>query len=171
METKKCTKCKINKSFDKFHKNNRYKDNLTTWCKQCFKEHQAHNLAKKRQDPEWVEKERKRDRDRNRVKKVNKNQQLNSKRYFNKYPEKKKARIKSQKMKPKTKGNQLHHWSYNEEHYKDVIELTRKDHMKAHRFLIYDQERMMYRGLDGVLLDTKLRHLNYILDVIENKED
>jgi len=28
--------------------------------------------------------------------------------------------------------------------------------------MAYDQERMQYRGLDGLLLDTKERHLEYL---------
>ena len=46
-----------------------------------------------------------------------------------------------------------------------------KDHIKAHRFIIYDQERMMYRRLDGVLLDKKEKHFEYILEKIENEPD
>ena len=43
-----------------------------------------------------------------------------------------------------------------------------EDHFKAHRFLVYDQERMMYRTIGGVLLDTKEAHHKYILDYIKN---
>ena len=66
-------------------------------------------------------------------------------------------------MKAKTHGNNLHHWSYNDEHFKDVIELNVKDHAMVHRHIIYDQERMMYRDLDGVLLDTRERHIEYCI--------
>ena len=59
-------------------------------------------------------------------------------RYRKKYPEKYAALKKTANIKAKTKGNNLHHWSYNEEHYKGVIELTVKDHNKAHRFMKYD---------------------------------
>ena len=30
-----------------------------------------------------------------------------------------------------------------------------------HRFIMYDQERMMYRKLNGELLDTREKHLEY----------
>ena len=44
--------------------------------------------------------------------------------------------------------------------------------MKAHRFIVYDQERMMYRRYDtNELLDTKEKHESFILFCIENKED
>ena len=81
--------------------------------------------------------------------------------YKNKYPEKYIARNKSQRL-PCKKGNQLHHWSYNEEHYKDVIELSVSDHAVLHRNIIYDQERMMYRNTDGILLDTKDSHIELL---------
>ena len=81
--------------------------------------------------------------------------------YKNKYPEKYIARNKSKRL-PCEKGNQLHHWSYNEEHYKDVIELSVSDHALLHRNMVYDQERMMYRNTDGILLDTKESHIELI---------
>ena len=65
----------------------------------------------------------------------------------------------------------MHHWSYQKNHAKDMIDMTPKDHAKAHRFLVYDQERMMYRNLDGVLLDTRERHETYIRHMIEVMED
>ena len=34
--------------------------------------------------------------------------------------------------------------------------------MAAHRFLRYDEETMLYRTVDGELLDTKEKHENYI---------
>jgi len=69
-------------------------------------------------------------------------------------------------------GAEKHHWSYNSEHYKDVIWLSTKDHKKAHRFIIYDQERMMYRRIDNLqLLDTKEYHEGYIKSIILTEED
>ena len=93
-------------------------------------------------------------------------------RYKEKYPEKRISRNYISHLKTSVEGNHLHHWSYNEEHYKDVIEVTEKEHNKAHRFLIYDQERFMYRRTDTFeLLDTRERHEQYIKYVIENEED
>lgn len=66
-------------------------------------------------------------------------------------------------MKPQTEGNELHHWSYNQEHYKDVIELVVLDHKKAHRYMVYDPERKMYRRADNnILLDTRESHIEFI---------
>ena len=88
-------------------------------------------------------------------------EKLRNSNHRKKYPEKYKARNKSQRI-PCQKGNQLHHWSYNEEHYKDVIELSVSDHALLHRNMIYDQERMMYRNTDGILLDAKESHIELL---------
>jgi hypothetical protein len=90
--------------------------------------------------------------------------------YIKKYPEKEYAHQNiHRKMKLSEKGNNFHHWSYKKEHKFDVIEMSFSDHMKLHRFMVYDQERMMYRDLNGVLLDTKERHLEYF-ESIKNKD-
>lgn len=44
--------------------------------------------------------------------------------------------------------------------------------MKAHRFIVYDQERFMYRRYDtNELLYTKQKHYDFIKFCIDNKED
>ena len=69
-------------------------------------------------------------------------------------------------------GAEKHHWSYNDEHFKDVIWLSKKEHNKAHRFIVYDQERKMYRNcFTNVLLDTKQSHETFIKYCITNQED
>ncbi len=75
-------------------------------------------------------------------------------------------------MKKPFEDAEKHHWSYNLEHVKDVIWLTKKDHNKAHRFIIYDQERFMYRRYDNnILLDTIESHETFIRACIVNEED
>jgi hypothetical protein len=91
--------------------------------------------------------------------------------YNKTYPEKYAAKCASGNMKSPFEGAEKHHWSYNKEHYKDVIWLSKKDHMKAHRFIKYDQERMMYRDLNGYLLETKARHEQYIRLKVKFEKD
>jgi len=124
----------------------------------------------KMQDTAWVEKERKRNRKRNKnVKRVQDPSRI--KKYYQRFPEKEKAKNISQHIKV-SDGFEKHHWSYNDEHLKDVIELTMLQHKKAHRFIIYDQEQKMYRRYDNLeLLDTRERHQEFIFDCIKNKED
>ena len=67
---------------------------------------------------------------------------------------------------PVPDGMDRHHWSYNEEHRKDIIPLTTKDHAKIHRYMTFDKSVLMYRQLDGKLLNTKAkarRYYDYVL--------
>ena len=43
----------------------------------------------------------------------------------------------------------MHHWNYNIEFAKDVIELSVSDHAKIHRFIKYDKKTFMYKDLNG----------------------
>lgn len=185
MKTKKeCIRCGEAKGLSHFYKHKAMADGHLNKCSFCCKKEAKEREEKLRQNPEWVEKEKERGRkkyyrlgykEKSRidvlkrkekgtykkplVDKLKNKEAIN--RYAEKYPEKANARVKSQRLKPKIKGNELHHWSYNEEHYKDVIELNIADHNLVHRKTIYDQERMMYRTLDGVLLDTKEAAIEY----------
>jgi len=77
------------------------------------------------------------------------------------YPEKVAAQSAANSL-PTQEGKHKHHWSYNLDHWKNVIYLTPSEHRLAHYYIRYDQERMMYRRLDGTLLATKSEHLAYI---------
>jgi len=163
---KKCRVCEIEKTIEDFEvcgggrKTNR--------CKLCKNKASKEYRIKKSLDSDYLRKERKRAREKyHRLnyndKPVNKNTtRLAVKKWREKYPEKTEAHVKSRKLKAKIQGNHLHHWSYNEEHFKDVIELSVHGHNQVHRFTIYDQERKMYRvASDGLLLDTRLKCVNY----------
>jgi hypothetical protein len=171
-QTKLCKKCMEIMPLSAFYKHAQMSDGYFNKCKECIKKE-----AKIRyQDPSEAEYQRKRGREKYRrlYKGVSQGDSDEKKRYMSeykrKYPEKSTARGKTFRMNRK-EGHHLHHWSYNAIHGRDVIELSIKDHAKAHRFLVYDQERMMYRNLEGVLLDTRERHETYIRHMIEVMED
>jgi hypothetical protein len=171
MSTKVCFKCKEEKNLDSFYKHSRMKDGCLNKCKGCTKDDVHKNYSVKRTDPILVEKERKRGRDKyyrlNYSERKNKKERITDERYFEKFPEKKKAMsILGKKIKVEP-GFHRHHWSYNDEHFLDIIIISIKDHNTSHRYLVYDQERMMYRTTENILLDSKEKHLEYINSKIE----
>ena len=82
--------------------------------------------------------------------------------YNQRYPEKYLATVYTGIYLTKVPGMNLHHWSYNQEDWLDIIELEVRDHHFLHRYMTYDQERMMFRNLDGILLDSREKHLEYL---------
>ncbi len=165
---KKCRECGELKDLPMFYKHVNMPDGYLNQCKACT----GKRIAKREQelrlnDPNWKEKEKKRHRDKyyrlgykEKHKPSYESKKETMARYKQKFPEKIQAHyVAMKKVKAKIKGNHLHHWSYNAEHFLDVIELTEQEHNKIHRYMIYDQERKMYRNLDGILLDTKEAHL------------
>lgn len=166
MGNKECFKCKKVKPIFKFYKHKKMLDGHLNKCKSCTKEDVKLREENLKKDPEWVEKEKYRHRekyhrldykDKHKPSAEKKKQIID--RYKSKYPEKFLAKNKSQSI-FREKGEELHHWSYKEEHYKDVIPLTIEDHNLLHRFLKYDKSTFLYKDPLGNLLNTKEKHLN-----------
>lgn len=174
---KKCFICNIEKPITEFYKHPTTSDGHLGKCKECTKKYVKSWKKEAYKNPEYVEKENAKARERGKVRwkdgrikpPPTKIKTATIYRYFDKYPEKVKGAIAVRKL-TRLPSESLHHWSYNDEHLKDIIRLSKADHYKAHRFIIYDQERMMYRRSDtNELLDTKENHEQYIFYCIKNK--
>ena len=173
MITKVCFRCGKEKPLSQYYKHSQMSDGHLNKCKSCTKADSKKRHERIISTFEGLEKERARHREkyhrlgyREKHKPSKESKLITMNKYREKYPEKYTAKNKSQKI--KKEGFENHHWSYNEEHYKDVIFLTKEHHMFLHRFISYDQERMMYRCTRNIgcfyagdLLDTKKRHKEY----------
>lgn len=171
---KQCFKCNVVKPLTEFYKHPKMPDGYVNKCKECNIKDVKGNYIDNKSKEEFIEKERKRGRQKYHRLYVGtgKSKPKNNEKYLEKYPEKKKCNSLSGSLKKPFECAEKHHWSYNIQHAKDVIWLSKKHHMKAHRFIVYDQERFMYRRFDtNVLLDTKELHETFILDCINNQED
>lgn len=170
MAEKICIRCDKKKELKMFYKHSQMADGHLNVCIECVK-----SRTKKREstlrdtDPDFVLKERKRGREKyyrlygyRPTSKANK-KAINTK-YEGTYPEKVKAKIASQYIKAPA-GHHGHHWSYNKQHYLDVIFLPIALHYKAHRFMRYSQEHKMYFTINGTLLDTREKHEQYIQSI------
>jgi hypothetical protein len=178
MEIKTCFVCGVEKPLLEYYKHPRMKDGHLNKCKDCTKKNVRDREEFLSNDSEWVNSERKRHREKyyrlgykEKHKPTTEAKKKIMDLYKKQYPEKQKAKNSAQGI-PRTDGYHLHHWSYNEEHYRDVIELSIKDHFFLHRHIIYDQERMMYRRKDTMeLLATKEEHIRYFEHLKQNNEE
>ena len=171
---KACFKCGEVKPLDKFYRHKQMKDGHVNKCIDCNLTDVKVNYLSVSQSNEWVEKEKTRGRSKYRRLYVGtgKSNPESNRRYKEKYPEKIRAKNLSIYLKPPFEKAEKHHWSYNEEHFKDVIWMLKKHHMKAHRFIKYDQEFKMYRRKDtNELLNTKAKHNNFIVVKIFVEQD
>lgn len=164
MKSKVCIICSEEKEITEFYTHPKMGDGRLNKCKTCCKKQAKERHYKLFQDPEWREKEKERSKERY----YRLNYKEKQKKTNKKYPWKQKNRYKNLRKWYESKHGcldkniELHHWSYKYKNLRDVIPLSCSTHRKIHTKLILSIEDECFKTIDGELLDTKEKHLNYI---------
>jgi hypothetical protein len=162
MSTKNCFKCNLEKKLEDFYKHPQMPDGRVNKCKECNKKDIRDNYQEKSKDISFIEKERERSKEKyHRLNYKEKQKVWDSDKPWksnNIY----KGLRKKFKFVPTT--HHLHHWNYNDSHLEDIIILEKFNHRRAHNFLVLDIQNKIYKGLEGQVLDTKEKHIIYLIE-------
>lgn len=169
MKKKICFKCNTEKQLRDFYKHPQMKDGHMNKCIECTKKDtkERENYLRSN-NPEWVKKERQRGRDK--YKRLGYRviqREKDSKKFWTKKNQYKNI---SRNLKSKgliKKGQEVHHWNYNL--LDDYFILKLADHRKIHKYLKLDDEKGIFKTIDGIYLDTREKHSNYIKGIISLK--
>ena len=167
-KTKECGKCGVEHPVDNFYNNKRLSDGLSTYCRDCTKAYMNKKNAEYRLNMNGLNERAAKVVKKFKIEPLQVGYPVNAANpddvYHKLFPEKLLAADAVKDM-VTPYGMKLHHWSYRKEHRKDVMVMSCDIHRKLHKYISYDQERMMYRTTDGVLLATKEDHADYVQQV------
>lgn len=154
---KTCTKCQRTLPTNEFYGHPAMIAGSLNECKECVRKRVKARIDHlKKNDPEWAEKEAERQRVKNRI-------------GAREAPQIQRAR-RAVRALGRSKDFHWHHWCYQEPFKTDVIQMTPQQHRRAHRFLVLDQEHLMYRRCDTMeLLNTRKRHEEFLRTYVSKR--
>jgi len=158
---KTCFKCNVEKPLSEFYRHNQMADGHVNKCKTCNKLDVKKDYYRKASDPLFIENER----ERSKEKYVRLNYKERQKQWDIDKPWKRTSIYKGLSKKFKIpKGFELHHWNYNSDFLEDVIVLKIKEYRQSHTYLEFDDVLLKFKTKKGELLDTKEKHILYLLE-------
>lgn len=162
MTTKKCFKCNLEKKLDDFYKHPQMPDGRVNKCKECNKNDVRENYKVKALSEDFIIKERERSKD----KYYRLNYKEKQKIWDSEKPWKNSVKYKGlrRKFKHVPRTHHLHHWNYNDDFLEDIIILERFNHRRAHNILKLDLINKIFVGLNGEILNTKEKHILYLIN-------
>ena len=167
-KTKVCFKCGRNLPLEEFYKHPRMADGHLNKCKDCTRKDVRRDYDRKSKDESWMEAERIRSREKyGRL--GYKDADFNNKTRKELKPDQNTRRSLRKKGIEIPSDREAHHWNYNRP--KSVIILSRKAHRRIHNFITVNRDDKFCYTLDGDILDTEEKTLNYYRKVLSRYDD
>lgn len=159
--TKVCFKCKKEKPLSEFYKHKAMGDGYLGKCKECTKNDVKVKYVENIQNDDYIEKERARGREKYKRLKYSERTQ-----YKKPYSRGTRSIHKFfKKLDINLDGKELHHWNYTLKY--DVFILNIRAHKLIHKTIKYNEILNCFETLEGIVLNTKKLHYEYILNVFK----